>query len=447
MRNAIIGYLGMALLIQVVFVSLRFSFRETYFFPLIVRVHTFANLQLVMVVASYFIWVQLKPAINIVSDGVRMETGFMRWRTICLDDIVKAMLLLFLILTHSCFLFYYLWIGDEPHFLAMTSLTAVAMIIHLSVFLLLVAGIHGVCHILLAYNVAPNLARAILGQAMMHRILSVICAFCLVAGGLFVTMSPPSVVRASVPIANLPDAQKDLTIALLTDIHIGPSVGRSRVQQIVEMTNSLRPDIIAISGDLADGFVQNLGGAATPLNGLISRYGSYFVTGNHEYIHGGVDDWLQFLRNLGIIPLHNEHVRIRVNDSFLCVAGIDDLFAERARVPGHKMDYVKALRGCRNNTNDVVILLTHQPNAARLVLNDKNYAKNIDLILSGHTHAGQMYVFVPLVYLLNAFLRGLYYDAETATHIYVSAGVNYFGPPVKMFSTCEIVLLKLLKSA
>ncbi|VDM13113.1 unnamed protein product [Wuchereria bancrofti] len=118
------------------------------------------------------------------------------------------------------------------------------------------------------------------------------------------------------------------------------------------------------------------------------------------------------------------------------------MFAEQSRFSGHIMDYKKALRGC--NKNDTTIMLIHQPNAVRIILNDVETAKNIDLILSGHTHGGQMYVFVPLVYFWNAYFRGLYYNKTTGTYVYVSAGVNYFGPPVKIFDGNEIIIIKLV---
>uniref|UniRef100_A0A0N5A819 Metallophos domain-containing protein n=1 Tax=Syphacia muris TaxID=451379 RepID=A0A0N5A819_9BILA len=273
--------------------------------------------------------------------------------------------------------------------------------------------------------------RNILKHAKWHKLFAVLFSCMIVASGLFVAMSTPSVVYVDVPLRNLSKSQENITIALLTDIHIGPSVGRSRIQKIVDIVDSLQPGIVAIAGDLADGFVQNLKGAAEPLKYLHSKYGSYFATGNHEYIHGGVDEWFSFLRESGITPLHNEHAIVSLNESSIFV--------------GHKMDYKKALSGCSNSTNEVVILLTHQPNAARIILDDSSVNKHIHLILSGHTHSGQMYVFVPIVYALNAFVRGLYYDAVRDTFVYVSAGVNYFGPPVKMISTCEIILLKLVK--
>ncbi|VDM61333.1 unnamed protein product [Angiostrongylus costaricensis] len=208
-----------------------------------------------------------------------------------------------------------------------------------------------------------------------------------------------------------------LRVALLSDLHIGPTVGQKRMERIVQLTNGLDPDIIAISGDLADGFVRHFGQAASPLCFLMAKHGVYFATGNHEYMHGSVEEWFSFLEACNITVLHNSQ--------------------RRFTLPGHFMDVRKAVDGCK--VDDVVIMLAHQPNAAGVMLNDPIVNMKLDLILSGHTHGGQMYLFVPIIYMMNAFARGLYYYAATGTYVYVSAGVNYFGPPIKMFGTCEII--------
>jgi predicted MPP superfamily phosphohydrolase len=87
------------------------------------------------------------------------------------------------------------------------------------------------------------------------------------------------------------------------------------------------------------------------------------------------------------------------------------------------MDAEKALAGCP--LNSTVILLAHQPNAASKIM--KSTKSRIDLILAGHVHGGQFLVFLPMAYVQNAFLHGLYRDSQTSTQIYVSAGVNYWG--------------------
>uniref|UniRef100_A0A0K0D2C5 Metallophos domain-containing protein n=1 Tax=Angiostrongylus cantonensis TaxID=6313 RepID=A0A0K0D2C5_ANGCA len=268
--------------------------------------------------------------------------------------------------------------------------------------------------------------------------LSLFFALLFIIGGIFTTFSDPVYTHFSY-ISKFQKLHNDkLRVVLLSDLHIGPTVGQKRMERIVQLTNDLNPDIIAISGDLADGFVKHFGQAASPLCFLMAKRGVYFATGNHEYMHGNVEEWFDFLKACNITVLHNSQRRFTLeNGDSICVAGADDLFAAKAHLPGHFMDVRKAVDGCK--VDDVVIMLAHQPNAAGIMLNDPIVNKKLDIILSGHTHGGQMYLFVPIIYMMNAFARGLYYYAATGTYVYVSAGVNYFGPPIKMFGTCEII--------
>src|SRR5690606_29383897 len=96
----------------------------------------------------------------------------------------------------------------------------------------------------------------------------------------------------------------------LTDIHIGPIINRSYIEDIVRETNALNPDLIVITGDLVDGSVDELRAHAAPLAELSAPDGVWFVTGNHEY-YSGADPWIAHLQTLGIPTLRNERVDIR----------------------------------------------------------------------------------------------------------------------------------------
>uniref|UniRef100_A0A0M3HR38 Metallophos domain-containing protein n=2 Tax=Ascaris TaxID=6251 RepID=A0A0M3HR38_ASCLU len=440
-RRVFIAFLVAFSLVQVIFFVLRRSLHGTSKF-FISRAHFLVSQQLAMTLGSYFIWSMLSPLIYSFGDDLNLRYTSKRCPMICLQDTCKALLCLFLALTHICFIFYFVWIGEEPNLFALFSFISVAVYLHMIVFLGAVAFLHAFSRALIKFGIFANFLRSAMAYQMTHRLIGMAVAILVVLWGLWVAHSPPNVRFVRVPVKDLPRPQIGVKLALLTDVHIGPSVGRTRVQQIVDLTNSLRPDVVAISGDLIDGFARDLAEAADPLRNLKSTYGAYFATGNHEYIHGDVVEWFEYLRHIGVLPLHNEHVNIEISNSSLCIAGVDDLYAERSRYPGHAMDYKKAISGCARNAT--VVVLAHQPNAAAIMLADRVAAAKMDLILSGHTHAGQMYIFVPLVYALNAFVRGLYYDSSSQTYIYVSAGVNYFGPPVKMFGTCEIILIELV---
>uniref|UniRef100_A0A158Q8Q3 Metallophos domain-containing protein n=1 Tax=Elaeophora elaphi TaxID=1147741 RepID=A0A158Q8Q3_9BILA len=274
-----------------------------------------------------------------------------------------------------------------------------------------------------------------------NTILSLLLALFLTGAGFAVTRSAPVVNRVNVKIRDLPPSLDGFTIVLLTDIHIGPTVNRKRIEEIVAKTNALHADMIAISGDLVDGFLSNLVQPTLPLAKLKSKYGVYYTTGNHEYYYGDIDEWLHyFATKFNITVLRNENRNLcSSSGDCICIAGTDDLFTEKLRIPDHHMDGERALSGC--SEKQPVVLLAHQPNGASKIL--RNTKKRIDLILSGHTHAGQFYIVWLLAYLKNDFLYGLYKIKNRDTQIYVSSGVNYWGPPVKMFNLCEITLLTL----
>uniref|UniRef100_A0A0R3RR84 Metallophos domain-containing protein n=1 Tax=Elaeophora elaphi TaxID=1147741 RepID=A0A0R3RR84_9BILA len=388
-------------------------------------------------------WWNLSPAIDSVLGDLPLQLSCKYWRTGCVQNVLKVPVVLLLFLAHICSMFYYFWIGEEPNIFAMIALISAAVYIHLIFFLFIFLLMHSVFRLILRMDSKHFiLLRLLVANELLNRLFAVVLAVIFVLAGLWVTLLPPVVRRVTIKIENLPEAQKGFTIALLSDLHIGPTVGCSKIQEMVDTINPFKPDVIAISGDLADGLVLDLEKAAYPLVNLTSKYGIYFVTGNHEYLHGDIDEWFVFLKKIEIVPLHNKYEKILVGNSKICIAGADDLFAEHSKLAGHIMDYKKALRGC--DKNDTTIMLIHQPNAVRIILDDIDTAKNIDLILSGHTHAGQMYVFVPLVYFWNAYFRGLHYNKVTRTYVYVSAGVNYFGPPIKVFDGSEIILIKLV---
>ncbi|VDK42521.1 unnamed protein product [Gongylonema pulchrum] len=116
-------------------------------------------------------------------------------------------------------------------------------------------------------------------SAEFNTALSLSLALLLTIYGFAVTQSAPVVNRVNVGIQNLPESLHGFTIVLLADIHVGPTVGRKRVEEIVAKTNALQPDMVAIAGDLVDGFLPNLAPRVMPLVNLKSKYGTYFATG------------------------------------------------------------------------------------------------------------------------------------------------------------------------
>ena len=260
------------------------------------------------------------------------------------------------------------------------------------------------------------------------------CAFLVAAGG--VVHATRFIVRdVSIPIPDLPAAAEGYVIAHLTDIHIGPTIGRGYVDRVVRETNALGADMVVITGDLVDGTVDALRSHAEPLGELRARDGVWFVTGNHEY-YAGPDPWIAHLETLGIRTLRNERVNIR---NLFDLAGIDDAKA-LGMAPGHGPDLARALEG--RIPARPLVLIAHQPLGV-----DAAAEAGVDLQLSGHAHGGQIVPFNWLVKLEMPYVNGLYrYGKTDGPWIYVNPGTGYWGPPMRVGTTSEIARIRLTRN-
>jgi predicted MPP superfamily phosphohydrolase len=242
---------------------------------------------------------------------------------------------------------------------------------------------------------------------------------------------PAEVSEVPVRLPRLPRTLDGLTIVQLTDVHVGPFIGRRFIDRLVAQSNALAPDLVVITGDLVDGNVRTLGHAVSALGGLRARFGSYFVTGNHEY-YSGVEPWTQFLQNLGISVLRNRRVPIGDGGGAFDLVGVDDWGGRRRGGRGYDLE--AALRG--RDRDRAAVLLSHQPRNFEAAA-----ARGIGLQISGHTHGGQIFPMTMLVGLEFAYTRGLYGHQDS--HIYVSRGCGFWGPPSRLGSPPEIVKLVL----
>jgi uncharacterized protein len=246
---------------------------------------------------------------------------------------------------------------------------------------------------------------------------------------------PVAIKHVEVTLSRLPAALGGLVIAQLTDLHVGPTLREPFVRTVVERTNALHPDVIAITGDLVDGSVEQLRHLIAPIAGLRAKYGVYFVTGNHEY-YSGVTEWIAELERLGIRVLSNERVSIGEGDNTFDLVGIDDEHAHQV-IPGAGPDLERALAG-RDATREIV-LLAHQPKSIY-----RAQKHDVGLQLSGHTHGGQIWPFGWLVALQQPVVAGLARFGRTV--LYVSCGTGYWGPPMRLGAPAEITRIVLQSS-
>jgi hypothetical protein len=241
-----------------------------------------------------------------------------------------------------------------------------------------------------------------------------------------------TVERVRVPLAKLPRSASGYSIVQLTDVHIGPTIGRAFLARVVAAANALAPDMVVITGDLVDGTVERLGELVEPLRDLRARDGVFFVTGNHEY-YSGADAWIAHLATMGIRVLRNE--RVAIGEAF-DLAGVDDASAHRV-LASHGQDVGKAVAG--RDPARAVVLLAHQPKAV------KDASRfDVDLQISGHTHGGQLVPFNWISRLDQPFIAGLHRVKDT--WIYVSSGTGYWGPPVRVGSHAEVTRIELVAS-
>lgn len=244
--------------------------------------------------------------------------------------------------------------------------------------------------------------------------------------GTYGVLRGPAVKRVTVPLAKLPRSAHGYRIAVVSDIHLGPVLGRGFAQKVVDTINSTQPDLIAVVGDLVDGSVKNLGPAAAPLAGLRARHGAYFVTGNHEYFSGAAQ-WVREVRELGIHPLENARTELAGFD----LAGVNDVQGESE---GHGPDFDRAL-GDRD-TARACVLLAHQP----VQIHDA-VRHGVDLQLSGHTHGGQLWPGNFVAAAANPTVAGL--ERYGDTQLYVSRGAGAWGPPTRVGAPSDITVVEL----
>lgn len=212
-----------------------------------------------------------------------------------------------------------------------------------------------------------------------------------------------------------------LSVVLLADIHLKKNLSKDFLQGIIKQTNELNPDMILIAGDLIDTSIKNINYLEL-LNDFSSKYGTFYVLGNHEYYHG-VEQIHKKLKEYNLTILDN---KIQNFDSF-SISGTNDLMGLKYKNFKPDLSPIKP----HLNASKFNILLTHQPKFVK-----KYDVSDFDLVLCGHTHAGQIFPFSLAVKLEQGFLNGLYKLDKTL--MYVSSGAGFWGMSARFFAPSEI---------
>jgi uncharacterized protein len=255
--------------------------------------------------------------------------------------------------------------------------------------------------------------------------------------GMYIARRRPAIVEVRIPVIDLPPELHGFSIAQISDVHVGSTIKREFVESIVQRVNDLRADMIAVTGDLVDGSVQQLSAHTAPLAGLTARHGAYFVTGNHEY-YSGERAWTEEIRRLGLRVLKNEHVVLKHDGASLVLAGVTDYSAHHFD-PAERSDPAAALLGAPTDAG-AKILLAHQPSSAMAAA-----GAGFDVQISGHTHGGQFWPWNLFVHLFQPFSSGLH--KLKGLWIYVSRGTGYWGPPNRFGVPSEITRIRLVPAS
>jgi predicted MPP superfamily phosphohydrolase len=239
---------------------------------------------------------------------------------------------------------------------------------------------------------------------------------------------PPVITDYEVQLAGLPPELDGTMLLQVSDLHLGNLLGRRWLRHLIERVNGMKPDIVVIAGDLVDGNLGRVEPLRKELKELHAPLGVWAVTGNHEF-YAGAERSVRLLEDAGFTVLRDRHEQLAPG---LVMAGVDDLTARRQfGAEDHAIE--KALA---NRPLGATILLSHSPWQA-----ERAAAAGAGLMLSGHTHNGQVWPFNYFVRMRYVLLSGRY-EVNCMTAI-VCRGTGTWGPRMRLWQPSEIVRIKL----
>lgn len=275
--------------------------------------------------------------------------------------------------------------------------------------------------ITLGGTLAPRLSPVVRGWAA-------VVALALAAIALVQGLRAPVVRDYKVRMAGLPPARDGLVLVTVSDLHLGTLIGRRWMARLVGQVDALKPDLVMVAGDLVDGEVGRLKGVLPVLQTLRAPLGVWAVTGNHEY-YAGLERSVRLLRDAGYTVLRDEWREVAPG---LVLAGVDDLTARRQN---GRLDR-PVERTLEGRPPGATVLLSHSPLQAEVAA-----AGGVGLMLSGHTHNGQIW---PFNYAVRSTYRlmGGRYDVRGMTAI-VCRGTGTWGPRMRLWRPGEILRIRL----
>ncbi|MDO4559327.1 MAG: metallophosphoesterase [bacterium] len=239
--------------------------------------------------------------------------------------------------------------------------------------------------------------------------------------------------RITVATEKLPPGEERLRIVQLTDLHLGPYTGVALLAQILRRVREAGPDMMVVTGDVADGRLEGRGREIAMFRRIRPRYGVYAVTGNHDY-YDDIDKALEFMRAAGMRVLRTEAVCA----GGIVVVGVDDRDHLRADKWGLSRSETVIVNTKSRFRDKFILLLRHRP------VVEIGTQGLFDLQLSGHTHGGQLFPLFSSRLLFRGRSRG-FKKLRDGSMLYTSNGAGYVGPPVRLMAPPEIVVIDLVR--
>ncbi|WP_336613858.1 MULTISPECIES: metallophosphoesterase [unclassified Campylobacter] len=220
------------------------------------------------------------------------------------------------------------------------------------------------------------------------------------------------------------NANLGIKIAMISDVHLGKNLHKDFLEKLIAKINEQEVDYVVIVGDLIDTNIDDI-----DYLDLLNTFNKpcFYVTGNHEYYHDATKI-IAKLKQTNIKVLENESIDL----GKIVLSGINDLKGAKYGMPMDLAPIYKNFNDTKYN-----ILLAHQPVVAK-----EFDLSRFDLVLSGHTHAGQIFPFSIFVLMQQGFLHGLY-EIGKKTKLYVSSGAGFWGPSIRFLAPSEIVIIRL----